>query len=176
VRLQNLTARPLTDLPISVGLRGPGNRKTYLNRTAGIAYYDTHIPALAANATADWVLPIPRTAAKRLTKATGRPFADVGFASEPPSTQVAQLPQIAVRQRDTNGLARLRLRLANHSGLPQYGIQVYAVATHEGRYVAAGRASIDDLGAGASSTVRLTLLGKPRRGSVQLSAPPTIFK
>jgi hypothetical protein len=173
VRLRNLTRRPLTDLPISVGVRGPNRTTSYLNRKANIDYYNTHVPAIGADATTIWVLPVREAEAHRLR---GRPFADVGFASTPPTTEATRLPQIDVREHGRSGEKRLRLLLANQSGLPQFGVQVYAVSAHKGRYVAAGRASIGDLGGGANATVGITLLGNPAHGSVQLSAPPTIFK
>jgi hypothetical protein len=172
VRLRNLTERPLTDLPISVGIDGAKTTRTYLNRKANLDYYDTHVPAIGAGASAIWVLPL----AADQTKLSGRPFADVGFARQPPSTLVQRLPRIAVQQEGASHGAQLRLELSNRSGLPQLGVQVYAVSAHASRYVAAGRASIGDLGGGATSTVGITLRGSPEHGSVELSAPPTIFK
>jgi hypothetical protein len=172
-RLRNLTGHPLTDLPISVGVLEQKHARTYLNGRANLDYYDTHVPAIGAGATTIWVLPIKARTAHKLA---GRPFAVVGVPTAPASTPVQKLPQLALRQQSLAGGDRLQVSVDNRSGLPQFGVQVYAVAARGGQYVAAARAAIGDLGGGASATVGMTLLGKPARGSVQLFAPPTIFK
>jgi hypothetical protein len=53
---------------------------------------------------------------------------------------------------------------------------VYAAASLGGRLVAAGQASVADLGASSSTTVALRLIGDPRGAVVQLDAPPTILR
>jgi hypothetical protein len=176
VRVRDTGGRPLTDLPISVGVRGPKRAETYLNHRANLDYYDTHVPAIAAGGSTVWVLPIPAKQAKGLHGLSGRPFAVVGTATTPPSTTVQQLPQIGAAQRSGRSSGRLKVSVINHSGLPQFGVQVYAIATRDGEYVAAARRRIGDLGAGASATVGMTLLGNPAHGGVELYAPPTIFK
>lgn len=175
VRVRNLTRRPLTDLPISVGVPGPKHAKTYLNDKANIDYYDTHVPAIPAARTTIWVLPVTAKQAKDLKVLKGRPFAVVGDATSPASTTVQQLPQIGTAQRGAGFGSHLKVSIDNHSGLPQFGLQVYAVAVKDGAYVAAARKTIRNLGGGASATVGMTLLGNPAHGSVQLSALPTIF-
>jgi hypothetical protein len=171
-RLRNLTERPLTDLPISVGVLASKHARTYLNRRANLDYYDSHVPAIAAGAATIWVLPVTAKQAKDLR---GAPFAVVGRATTPPSTTVQQLPEIgAVAQGGESG-SRLRVSVDNHSGLPQFGVQLYAVAVRGGQFVAAARKSIRDLDGGASAIVDVTLPGNSAHGSVQLSAPPTIF-
>ena len=56
VRLRNLSSQPLTDLPISVGVTARRHRPIYLNGGAGLDYFSTHTPALAAGGELTWVL------------------------------------------------------------------------------------------------------------------------
>ena len=170
VSIHNVGPRPLTDLPISVGLIGRGGTRTYLNDRAGINYWDSHIPAVGAGETVSWVLPY---AGKDVA---GRPFALVGMPSQPPSTTVATLPRITAARVAEQSADRLQVRLSNHSGLPQYGLQVYAVALRNGNVVAAGRAAVSELGSSGKTTVGLTLAGDYTDAQLQLYAPPTIFK
>jgi hypothetical protein len=53
---------------------------------------------------------------------------------------------------------------------------VYALARRGGRYVAAGRATLEQLGTGASVTVPLRLVGARHGAPLELEALPTIFK
>jgi hypothetical protein len=63
--------------------------------------------------------------------------------------------------------------VTNSSSVPQYGLAVYAYAWRGSRLVAAGRASLPHLDPGHTAPLRLHVIGS---GSVQLEAPPTIFK
>jgi len=170
VTLTDVVSRPLTDLPISVGAIERGGRRKYLNGKATIDYDDTHVPAIAAGATVSWILPdlhgIP----------PGRLFAVVGAARAPASTTTATLPRISASQVGAPTAGRLRVLVANDSGLPQFGLQVYAVALRDGRYVGAGRAAAGTLEGGHKETVELKFTGTPAGASLELYAPPTIFK
>jgi hypothetical protein len=169
VRVANMSPRPLTDLPISVGVIGVGGRKLYLNGAANTGYYEAHVPSIAPRAQGVWVL-----AGGERTPVGGRPFALVGVAGEPPTTTVRALPQIAAVARVTIA-GQLRVALTNPSGIPQYGLQVYAVASRSGRAVAVGRATVAQLDGGARASVSLGLVGSPAGAHVQVYALSTIF-
>jgi hypothetical protein len=181
VALRDTSARSLTDLPIAVGVMTLAGRKLYLNRAANLDYFDSHVAALAPRRVVMWVF----TSARRLA-VTGRPFAEVGVSqlAAPPA---GALPQIEVTRERTgsrsgertgsrSGERTLRLSVANRSGIPQYGLQVDAVALRRGADVAAGRATVPHLGTHGTATLRLTLLGSLRGATVSLSALPTIFQ
>lgn len=170
VSIDNTGTRPLSDLPISVGLIGHGGTRTYLNDRAGISYWDSHVPAVGAGETISWVLPY---AGKDVA---GRPFALIGVPSRPPSTTVAALPRITAARVAERSADRLQVRLSNDSTLPQYGLQVYAVALRNGNAVGAGRAALSELTSSGKATVGLTLVGGHTGAQVQLYVPPTIFK
>lgn len=187
VRLRNLGARAISDLPISVGLVMAGGARQYLNDGAGLDYFQNHIPAIGPHAALTWVF----TTGQRLP-ATARAFAEVGAPPARPlsyseknlealvasSLNAATLPHIAVTPdtgvRGAPGAA-YGISVRNPSGVPQYDLQVYAFAERARRVVAAGLATIAHLGTGASTNLQLGLVGNARGAVVRLEAPPTIF-
>jgi hypothetical protein len=171
VQLRNTSTRPLTDLPISVGVTTATGRIVYLNRAPNIDYFDAHVPAIAAAGEITWVF-----TTRRQLATTARPFARVGIAGSPPTTTATRLPRIEVVPVDASAPGRvLRVSVVNPSGIPQYGLPVYAIALRAGRLLGAGRATIADLDGGARATLELKLLGSSTATTVRLFAPPTIF-
>jgi hypothetical protein len=169
VRLHNLAARSLSDLPISVGTIGASGKRTYLNSAPGLDFFRTHLPLVPAHGLLTWVY----IASKPLAGAAHL-FAEVG----PQSLHArSPLPQIQVRPalRGSTHAGVVRLTVINRSSVPQYQLPVYAVVRRGGRYVAAGEGTIDSLAGGGSSAVRLTLVGRAG-GQIQFEAPPTIFE
>jgi hypothetical protein len=162
VPLRNDTSNTLTDLPISVTIRtAPGN--IYLNRSANLDYFQTHVAAIAPHDSTDWVF----TTGARI--ASGRASALVGLAQLHPST-ARSLPRLQVSSRRAGSVT-----VANHSGIPQYDLQVYAVAIRAGRDVGAGRAEVTHLGSNATTTLSVTLVGVDQGAALRLIALPTIF-
>jgi hypothetical protein len=86
------------------------------------------------------------------------------------------LPRITATATGQAVGERLPVSVANESGVPQYGLQVYATATDGGRVVGAARTAIGELDGGAHTNVELPLTGGTRGATVALYAPPTIFK
>jgi hypothetical protein len=175
VALRSRATHPLNDLPIAVGIRGPGGRDTYLDAAANSFYFDTHLASIAARGSVTWVF----TTSKELP-ADAKPFAVVGARPSVSATAVRELPVINVKaassRTTSGGAARVRVRVTNPSAVPQYQLQVYALGLARGRYVAAGRATIAHLGTGGSDTLALTLIGGPRPTSIELEALPTMFQ
>jgi hypothetical protein len=169
VRLLNTSSRPLTDLPISVGIRTAGKRM-YLNRSANSGYFESHIAAIGAGRVATWVY-----TARRLPGRPGTPFAAVGFPRLPATTTASQLPALAATVRGAVVHGTARVTVANRSGLPQYGLQVYAVALHGDRATAAARGSIAALDGGTKASLALHLVGDATGARLQLYVLPTIF-
>jgi hypothetical protein len=167
VRLHNGSDRPASDLPIEVGVVTGSGRRTTLNRAAGIGYYQAHVPSIAAGATTSWVL----------TRGTpkGRPFAIVGVSTRPAGTTARALPRIETVQSGAPKRNTVRANVSNHSGIPQYGLQIYGVATRDKRYVAAARAVIGELDGGGKAAVKLRFVGDLAGAAIRLYALPTIF-
>jgi len=155
VELENRSGHALSDVPISVGVG-----RTRLNARGGLDFFQTHVAAIGAGARVTWVF----TTRRRIPR--GRPFAVAGDAARAPAT----LPRIDVAPAAGGALVRSR------TDVPQYGLPVYALARRGGRLVAAGRATVAQLGSSRSATVGLRMVGAPRGAHIQLEALPTIFE
>lgn len=191
VQVHNPALRPVSDLPISVGVRIGARRVVYVNSQSPHedSYFDAHLPVVAARGTLTWVY----TTARRLP-AHSRPFALVGGQPTPAVPRVSQLPVIrasalsgtpaaagagtpaTVGAASHRAASQLAIALHNLSGVPQYQLQVYAFAQTAGRYVAAGDITVAHLGSQGSATLRLGLLGSLRHARLQIEALPTIFQ
>ena len=89
------------------------------------------------------------------------------------------MPRIDVSLRArgsaTRGHATVDVSVSNRSGIPQYGLQVYAVAIRAGGTLAPDAAAVAHLGTNATTTLSVTLLGAARGAALRLIALPTIF-
>jgi hypothetical protein len=168
VALRNDSARALTDLPISVGVRMRSGREFYLNRSANLDYFASHVAAIGPHAATAWVF----TTGTSIP--SGRPFANVGFSQLHP-TPTGSLPPVEVSLRAASGGVSLELSVVNRSAIPQYDLPVYAIALRAGREVAAGRTAVAHLGTRATTTSTLSLLGSSHYDALRLIASPTIF-
>lgn len=168
VALRSRASRPLTDVPIAVGVRTPTGTRRVLNARPRLSWFSTHVPAVPAGGTATWVFrtrrPVP----------AGSPFARPGAGPTPPLSEATTIPAVAAISRAA-GRRAARVTVTNRSGVPQTAVQVYATARRDGRWVAAGRAATAPLAPGASTTVTVPLAGRARGGALQLHASPTIF-
>lgn len=171
VGLRNVTAHPVNDIPISVGVHSRGGARVYLNRAANLDYFKTHLAVIPAHGALTWVFTGPRRPGL-----DRRPFAIAGPQSDPPVTVARSIP--AVRASVT-GAVRLggsvRVTVTNLSSIPQVGLQLYALAGNGRRYSAAGSATVASLGTGQSTTTRVELVGPVSGAQLHLEALPTLF-
>ncbi len=165
VELRNRGSEALTDVPIAVGVHGRDGRRVPLNRGRGLAWFQTHVPAIGAGEQTTWIF------STRRVLPGGRPYAVAGAASPAGGA----LPQIAA-QTARSGRGAVRVSLVNDSDVPQYGAQVYAVVRSHGRVVAAGKATVRHLGTREHASARVALTGAPGRHTVRVHALPTIFE
>lgn len=169
VTLRNLTDRPLSDLPIAVAVRRRGARSARaLNGGANLAYFATHVASIPARGTTIWVLDTHRLPAGT------RPVVEVGSATIPASTRARRLPQLRVRSLAPTGSGELSVSVSDLSGVPQYGLPVYAVVLRDGRPTSAATTLVSTLNPGARATVHLRLPDSTG-GALELAAPATIF-
>jgi hypothetical protein len=70
----------------------------------------------------------------------------------------------------------VRAEVTNDTGVPQYDLDVYVVARKGGRYVAAGRASLEHLGVSNTAHLTLSLSGDAKGSRIQVFAPQTLFQ
>ena len=163
IPVQNRSAGALTDLPISVGIRTPTGRRVFLNRSAGMDYFQSHVAAIPPRGSVTWVF----TTSRRVT--AGRPFATVGFPQLHPSL-AGGLPRISASWRGAASVS-----VTNQSGIPQDDVQVYVVAVRGGRDVGAARAAVAHLATHGRATVTVNLPGGARGSALHVIALPTIF-
>jgi hypothetical protein len=165
VVLRNRGTEPVNDLPIAVGPRGGQP----LNTRANVPYFQSHAPAIAVGAEATWVY------VSRDPIASGAAFARVGRPASPP-TAAGHVSELTVSDPAAAGASSARAEISNGTGVPQYDLDVYAVATKGGRYVAAGRTSLEHLGVEESSRPTVPLIGDAKGARVQVFAPQTLFQ
>jgi hypothetical protein len=168
VTVRNNGDRPRSDLPISVGYRRDAHHAVYLNGAAGLEYFSAHLPVVEAHGSLTWVF----TPTRKLPR-HARPFAIVGNTPSVPGAADGRPPAIRVGT-DTDTRGRLTVNVHNLSDIPQYQLPVYAIAERDGRTTAAGAATVQELDAGASQTLRLPLLGRIGNAPVRLEAAATI--
>lgn len=170
VNLQSSSGKPRTDVPIAVGVRDRRGRARTLNARPRLDWFQTHVPAIAAGGRATWVF---RT--RRPVPAGARAFATVGALPRERLSSAAALPSVDAVREPGGDRRTARVVVRNASDIPQAALQVYGVQVVGGRYVAAGRAAVRELGPRESATVRLRLTGRPRGRTLRLQASPTIF-
>lgn len=170
VTAHNQSAKPVSDVPVLVGVKVAGGRRMDLNAAAGVSYFRNHLPVIGAHGDLTWVLTIDH----RLP-AGARPFASVGTASPTIAAAIGRLPVLRVALMRTSGAAT-NLTIQNSSGVTQYQLPVYAVARRGSHWIAAGQATIEELDGGASAQLHLPLIGNSSGATLSFEAPPTIFK
>ena len=166
VVLRNRGDRPVNDLPIEVGPRGG----QAVNTRANLPYFQTHAPAIAAGEEATWVY------VSRRPLHASRAFARVGAPAKPPVTTAGRVSALETEDSATPGGSSVVARITNDLGIPQYNLDVYAVARKRGRYVAAGRANLEHLGVSQTEQVTLPLIGDAKGAQIEVFAPQTLFE
>jgi hypothetical protein len=168
VLLRNNATRPLTDLPISVGVHiDAGHRTVLVNGAAGLPYFQTHIGGIAPGATTSWVF----TDGTRLPAGT-QPFARVGTPTVDDQTGATTVPTLTATGIPGRG-GLVRAVVTNHSSVAQLGLAIYASATSGRHLLAAGHVSLVQLAAGQSATVAVPVVGVAGPARIALDAPPT---
>jgi hypothetical protein len=168
VTLRNGSAHAQHDVPIAIVVKDARGRTLFQNNGAGLEGALVSLPSIGPHATATWVddqLP-----------ATGAPASVSARVGEAPSVASA-LPQLTIGATQlsedpasgtvANGSVR------NRSAVEQRGLVVFAVGRRAGRVVAAGRAIVPELAAGASAPFQVSLVGEAKGAQLQFAAPPS---
>jgi hypothetical protein len=164
VVLRNTGDAPVNDLPIEVGPQGGRP----LNTAANVPYFQSHAPAIAPGDEVTWVY------ASKEPVGSSQAFARVGAPSSRPLTTAGHVSELEASGK--SGGSGVRAEVTNDTGIPQYDLDVYAVARKGGRYVAAGRASLEHLGVSKSAHLTLPLVGDAKVTQIQVFAPQTLFQ
>ena len=170
--LRNTSDRSIGDLPISVGVREGRGRRIYFNAQRGLeyAYFDAHLPVLAPGATLTWIY----TTSHRPPSGSS-PFAIVGGTPTPSVRATRSLPVIhATAAFSTSRGVTVAVR--NVSAITQYQLPVFVFARRGDRYVAAGSATVDQLGGQASTRLDLRLIGSVAHAQPEIEALPAVLQ
>jgi hypothetical protein len=166
VSLHNVSNTSLRDVPIQIHVLDSRGASIYTNDTPGLAPALVSAPLLPAHGTLTWV--------DDQVQASGTPSSvsvKVGegtpAAGAPPSLDVAGAHQY----EDPTSGPTAEGSIVNHSAVSQQELVVYAVARRAGKIVAAGRAVLPSVPAGASTRFQVFFIGDPRGGSLEVNAP-----
>jgi len=161
--LRNSSATALRELPVALTVYGAGGAKLYRNDAGGLSPTLAAVPLVGAHAEAVWVDDQVQVSATPLSAR-----AEVGEGER----VTGAIPAIAIEgARLSEGVAEGSV--VNHSDVAQHELVVYALARRSGRIVAAGRAVVPQLAAGASERFQAFLIGEPRGARLEASAQPT---
>jgi hypothetical protein len=163
LKLRNDSAKALGEVPIAVALKNAAGATVYSNATPGLAKTLTSIAVLAPHATATWIDDqVQASGATRVSAQVGEGKPISGSSLPKLATHDA-----AISEESVEGT------LTNSSGAAQSELVIYAVASRGGRIVAAGRAVLASVAAGASTPFQAFFVGDPRDAKLELTAPPT---
>lgn len=171
VTVHNAGHKAVTDLPISVGYETAAGTKVYLNSSAGLQYFQAHLPAIAAKHSLTWVYTTHRAPAKG-----SHLFALVGDRRAAPALLTETGVRIGLSYGYDAGADSVTVHLDNSTSVPQYQLQVYAYARDGRRYVAAGGTTVPELDGGSRRELRLPLVGTARSAKLHVVALPTILQ
>lgn len=157
------------EVPLLISVKQSGGSPV-ANAEPGLAHSLTSIAYVPSHGKAVWV-----DDQLTLTGTPGAATAEVGDGK--PAT--GAVPKIAIGahklERETGG-ELVTGTVTNGSTVDQHELVVYATATRRGHTLAAGRAVIASLTAGATSKFQIFLIGSSAAGAqLTLSAPPSTF-
>ena len=169
VTLRNNSGHTLKNVPIAIAVTDARGSTLFQNNTPGLEAALTSLASVGAHGEATWI--------DDQVQASGTPTsvsATVGVAP----TASGSLPRIEVQGvhlSEEGGGAGAAGSVRNRSGVTQQNLVVYVLARRAGRIVAAGRAVLPEVGAGASLPFQAFLQGSPSGARLEASAPATTF-
>jgi hypothetical protein len=162
--LRNDGDTPVNDLPIEVGPEGGQP----VNARPNVPYFQSHAPAIAPGQETTWVY----VSKDRL--GSDRAFVRVGADPTPPLKLADHVSELDAGGKA--GASSVHADVTNDTGVPQYNLDVYAVARRGDRLVAAGRGNLEHLGVSSSARLSLPLVGDAKGAHVQIFVPQTLFQ
>jgi hypothetical protein len=171
VMLRNASSHTLRDVPIAITVKNARGGTLFQNNAPGLEAALVSVPSLAPHAELTWIddqVPL-----------SGNP-ATVGVqVGEAPSV-TGSVPRIDVAgvhlaEDPANGVGAAGT-VSNRSKTAQRSLVVFGVARRAGRIVAAGRAVLPEVAAGASTSFQVFFVGDPSGARLEMSAPPTTLK
>jgi hypothetical protein len=165
VVLDNTSSRALARVPIAITVSDASGKAVFSNDAPGLEAGLVSVASLPPHGEAFWVddqLPAgvkPVRVSARVGDGTAAPsLPQISIAGAHPSEGAAAGPGVAATA-------------INRGRVAQQSLAVFAVARRAGRIVAAGRAVIPELGAGASAPFQLFFIGNAQGAQLRLLAP-----
>jgi hypothetical protein len=164
VTVRNSTSHALPSVPIAITVKDAHGQTLYQNNTPGLEAGLTSISSLPAHGSITWVDDqVPSSGEPAGVSAV---VGEASAASGPePRIEVAGLHSSEETSGETAGTVR------NRSKVAQQKLVVYVIAHRAGRIVAAGRAILPEVSAGASVPFQAFLVGSPAGAALEASAP-----
>jgi hypothetical protein len=171
VRLRSSSSRTLREVPIAITIRDARGRTLYQNDAPGLEAALTSLASLPADGEATWI--------DDQVPASGAPASVSAVIGEAPATS-APVPTLEVDglrpgEESATGGRNVAGTVHNRSAVTQQSLVVYILAKRGGETIAAGRAQLAEVAAGASVPFQAFLAGSPSGGRLEASAPPTTF-
>jgi hypothetical protein len=164
VTVTNNSAHALRSVPIAITVRSSGGQTVYQNNAPGLEAGLTSISSLPAHGTVTWVDDQVPTAGGPASVSAIAGEAQAAGGPEP-RIEVQGLHLAEAATGEASGTVR------NRSGVTQQHLVVYVTARREGMILAAGRAVLGEVAAGASVPFQAFLLGAPAGAKLEVSAP-----
>jgi hypothetical protein len=161
--LRNTSSSTLRDVPIHITVKDTAGASTYTNATPGASPSLVSVSLLPAHGALTWIDDQVQSAA-----APASVSAEVGEAA--PAS--GAIPQLTVQGAHVSE-GSAEGTIANHSGVAQQELVIYGVVRRAGAIVAAGRALLAQVPAGASTPFQIFFVGDPHGGALEVSAPAT---
>jgi hypothetical protein len=169
VTLRNNSGHALKNVPIAITVTDARGSTVFQNNTPGLEAALTSLASVGAHGEATWI--------DDQVQASGIPAGVSAVVGVGPSAS-GSAPRIEVQgvhASEEGGGAGAAGTVRNRSGVTQQNLVVYVLARRGGRIVAAGRAVLPEVGAGASLPFQAFLQGSPTGAHLEASAPPTTF-
>lgn len=170
VTLRNTSSHALREVPISIALRDAHGATAYSNGTPGLAKTLTSVALIPAHASIIWIDDQIQSA-PAAARASVRVGEGMPASGSPPRLTIGEQHL----ESEAGGGATLEGEVHNDSSTAQPELVITAVAKRGGRVVAAGRAVLASLEAGASTPFQVFFVGAPAGAKLELSAPPTVL-
>jgi hypothetical protein len=169
VTLRNNSGHTLKNVPIAITVTDARGSTVFQNNTPGLEAALTSLASVGAHGKATWI--------NDQVQASGTPMGVSAIVGVAPTVN-GSVPSIEVQgvhASEEGGGAGAAGTVRNRSNVTQQNLVIYVLARRAGRIVAAGRAVLPEVGAGASLPFQAFFVGSPVGTHLEASAPPTTF-
>jgi hypothetical protein len=166
VRLRNEGSRALREVPIAIDVKDAHGSTLFQNNAPGLETALVSIPSLAGSGEMTWI--------EDQVPTSGQPAKMNAQVGEAP-TAAGSLPKIEVKgvhldEEASNGIGAAGT-VENRSKVAQHSLVVFVLARRAGKVMAAGRAVLAEVAAGAAMPWQVFFVGDPRGAKLEVSAP-----